>query len=171
MDETNDLTETFNKALQANLGSILKISRAYTNHFHDTEDLVHDIIFQIWKSFKTFNSDAKISTWIYRIALNTALSYHQKRQKNHVIYTDDILKNDYNQIVTLDENDLEKHRALYHAIEKLDSINRAIILLYLDGLQHKEISEIIGMSTSNIGTRIGRIKEQLKENLNVNNNL
>jgi RNA polymerase sigma-70 factor (ECF subfamily) len=132
MDQQNH--ERFISILERNIGMILKISRAFTNTVQDREDLVHDIAFEMWKSFPGFKGNSKVSTWIYRVALNTAMNY---KRDSHI-------------------------EILYDCIAELDAFSKAIVLLYLDGYRHEEIAEITGISKSNVGTRISRIKEQLK---------
>ena len=155
------LHERFIQLLETNLGIIPKITRAYTNTSQDREDLLSDIAFEMWKAYPHFKGKSKISTWIYRIALNTAMNYSRSTRKKW-----DFLKNavevDYGEPSS--ESDLNPQIELLNdCIDELDEYNKAIILLYLDGYKHEEISEITGISKSNVGTRISRIKEQLRE--------
>jgi RNA polymerase sigma-70 factor (ECF subfamily) len=147
--------------LEKNIGIILKISRAYTKSFSDKEDLVNDITLELWKSFGRFKGDSKISTWIYRIALNTSMNYKRKKEKDKLIFPDD-LKQFENQGWIIDQPVSSISEILYQCIDELNQLNKAIILLYLDGNSQDEISEITGISKTNVGTRISRIKEQLK---------
>lgn len=156
------LSEQFSNVLEENIGIVVKISRAYTATFHDREDLVNDILLELWKSFKNFKGNSKISTWIYRVALNTSLNFKRKKKKDSLFYH----LSDFKQVGNLPwlvENEYsEESEILYKCIDELNEINKAIILLYLDGNSHDEISEITGISKTNVGTRIGRIKEQIK---------
>jgi len=160
---TNDkLSEQFLSVFKENIGIILKLSRAYTKTSHDREDLINDIILELWKSFKKFKGNSKISTWIYRVALNTAMNYKRGKKKDSLFY----FLNDFKQVDNLpwplEQDNSTESEVLYKCIDELTEINKAIILLYLDGNSHDEISEIIGVSKTNVGTRISRIKEQLK---------
>ena len=154
------LHERFISLLEKNLGIILKISKAYTNTAQDREDLVNDIAYEMWKALPNFRGKSKVSTWIYRIALNTAMNYQKKSRRKRDFLQDAIVyypdetphKNDSNPQVEL----------LYDWIAELDEFSKAIILLYLDGYRHNEIAELTGISKTNVGTRISRIKEQLK---------
>ena len=156
------LSEQFSNVLEENIGIVVKISRAYTTTFHDREDLVNDILLELWKSFKNFKGNSKISTWIYRVALNTSLNYKRKK-KNDALFNHLIDFKKVDNLSWLKEQDYsEESEILYKCIDELNEINKAIILLYLDGNSHDEISEITGISKTNVGTRIGRIKEQIK---------
>ncbi|MDP2336123.1 MAG: RNA polymerase sigma factor [Bacteroidota bacterium] len=156
------LSEQFSSVFEENIGIVIKISRAYTTTFHDREDLVNDILLELWKSFKNFKGNSKISTWIYRVALNTSLNYKRKKKNDSLFY----LLNDFKHVDNLswiiEQDHSEESEILYKCIDELNEINKAIILLYLDGNSHDEISEITGISKTNVGTRIGRIKEQIK---------
>lgn len=156
----NKQKDIFLDILEKNIGIILKISRAYAKTAQDKEDLINDITLELWKSFGRFRGDSKISTWIYRIALNTSMNYKRKKEHNRIFFLDD-LKQDDSPIWPSEQQDLSQSDILYQCIDELNDFNKAIILLYLDGNSHEEISEITGISNSNVGTRISRIKEQL----------
>ena len=153
-----NLKEQFLDILEKNIGIIIKISRVYTNVKQDNEDLINDITLELWKSFRTFKGNAKISTWIYRVALNTSMNYKRRKKKETLFFS----INDLNSQWLIEQSNTVESEILYQCIDELDEINKAIILLYLDGNSHDEISEITGISKTNVGTRIGRIKEQIK---------
>jgi RNA polymerase sigma-70 factor (ECF subfamily) len=154
--------DQFLDILEKNIGIIIKIARAYSKTLHDKEDLINDITLELWKSFGRFKGDSKISTWIYRIALNTSMNYKRKREKDRLFFLDD-LKQIENKSWLIEQLDSSHSEILYQCIDELNQLNKAIILLYLDGNSHDEISEIIGISKTNVGTRISRIKEQIKD--------
>lgn len=157
------LSEQFLGVLEENTGIIIKISRAYTNTSQDREDLINDIVLELWKSFDKFKGDSKISTWIYRVALNTSMNYKRKRKKDSLfIFLNDFKKEEILPWLVEPESSSESE-VLYDCIDELNEINKAIILLYLDGNSHDEISTIMGISKTNVGTRISRIKEQIKQ--------
>lgn len=158
----NRQKDQFLDILEKNIGIILKIARAYAKTVHDKEDLINDITLELWKSFGRFKGDSKISTWIYRVALNTSMNYKRKKEHNRISFLDD-LKQDDSPNWQSEQQDLSQSDILYQCIDELNDFNKAIILLYLDGNSHEEISEITGISNSNVGTRISRIKEQLKD--------
>ncbi len=153
--------DQFIDILENNIGIIVKIARAYSKTVHDKEDLINDITLELWKSFGRFKGDSKISTWIYRIALNTSMNYKRRREKERVFFLDD-LKQIENLTWLIEPADSSHSEILYQCIDELNQLNKAIILLYLDGNSHDEISDITGISKTNVGTRISRIKEQIK---------
>jgi RNA polymerase sigma-70 factor (ECF subfamily) len=157
----NRQKDQFLDILERNIGIIIKIARAYSKTLHDKEDLINDITLELWKSFGRFKGDSKISTWIYRIALNTSMNYKRKREKDRLFFLDD-LKQIENQSWLIEQPDSSHSEILYQCIDELNQLNKAIILLYLDGNSHDEISDITGISKTNVGTRISRIKEQIK---------
>jgi len=154
--------DQFLDILEKSIGIILKIARAYSKTLHDKEDLINDILLELWKSFGRFKGDSKISTWIYRVALNTSMNYKRKRERDRLLFMND-LKQIENQSWFTEQPDPSQYEILYQCINELNQLNKAIILLYLDGNPHDEISNIIGISKTNVATRISRIKEQIKD--------
>lgn len=158
-----DLKERFTKVIKENEGLIFKITTLYTNSVEDRNDLYQEIVYQLWKSFASFNGQSKISTWMYRVALNTAI-YHLKQTKRRVntipinLETERFADN-------RDKEDEERIKQLYEHIQLLNLLEKGITLLYLEGKSHEEIASIVGISTSNVGTRISRIKEKLKSQI------
>ena len=153
--------DQFLDILEKNIGIIIKIARAYANTIHDKEDLINDITLELWKSFGQFKGDSKISTWIYRVALNISMNYKRKKEKDKLLFLDD-LKQFESLSWLIEQQDSSHSDILYQCIDELNELNKAIIMLYLDGNSHDEISDITGISKTNVGTRIGRIKEQIK---------
>ena len=153
--------ELFLNILEKNIGIVLKISRAYTKTVNDKEDLVNDITLELWKSFGNFKGDSKISTWIYRVAINTSLNFNRKKKNERLFFQQDLKQ--YEDLNWITETlDISQSDILYQCIDELDQLNKAIILLYLDCNSYEEISAITGISKTNVGTRISRIKEQIK---------
>lgn len=128
----------------------------------DIQDLYQDILVQLWKAFPSFKRESKVSTWIYRIAINTSVT--QFRKSKRAIVHEDIDSIDAENIGMPEgrHEDLEK---LDKAIALLKDIEKAIILLYLDEYSYREIAEVIGTTESNIGFKINKIKKKLKETL------
>jgi RNA polymerase sigma-70 factor (ECF subfamily) len=160
----DNVSEQFLSIFEDNTGIIIKISRAFTNTSHDREDLINDIALELWKSFEKFKGDSKISTWIYRVALNISMNYKRKKEKDSLFYSINDFKKEeiIPWLVEQEQESSSELELLYNCIDELNEINKAIILLYLDGNSHDEISEIMGISKTNVGTRISRIKEQIK---------
>ncbi len=155
-----DKKNRFIKVIKANEGLIFKVATLYTNSLQDKEDRYQEIIFQLWKSFDTFNDQSKLSTWMYRVAMNTAI-YNLQRAKRQINTVS--IDTEAERFADVADNSEEKRiRLLYESIQTLNLLERGIILLYLEGKSHQEIAEIIGITTSNVGTKISRIKEKLK---------
>lgn len=153
--------ERFVGVLKENKGILWKVIRSYCKDADEWKDLEQDIVVQLWKSFKNYNDQYKLSTWIYRIALNVAISYYRKdlKRKDHTALDESIL------VVVDDESDGEmntRKQLLYSFISSLDKFNKAIIILHLDDHSHKEIAEILGITETNVGTKINRIKNKFK---------
>ena len=150
--------------IKKNEGIIYKITRVYTNTNEDQKDLYQEVVYQLWKSFDSFKGNSKISTWIYRVALNTAIAHLNKRKKN--IKTRSL---DFELLHLADENNEqqeEQFNQLYTTIKQLNVIEKGLILLFLEGKSYDEIAAITGFTSSNVGTRLNRIKKKLKENIN-----
>jgi len=154
------INEQFIALLESHIGIILKISKAYTNTAQDREDLINDIAFEMWKASPNFKGKSKISTWVYRIALNTSMNYNRNTRRKKDFIQSAIDLSNTEQFIEIENNPLLE--MLYDCIAELDEFSKAIILLYLDGYKHDEIAEITGISRTNVGTRISRIKEQLR---------
>jgi RNA polymerase sigma factor (sigma-70 family) len=139
---------------------IYKIAAVYALSSEGRQDLVLEIVISLWKAFPAFRQEARVSTWIYRVALNTAISnYRQDRyQRRKVALTSE-------QVFSLPEHPVtdwsEELDLLYQAIQQLAGLDRAIILLYLDEKSYQDISAITGLSSAAVGMRLKRIKEKL----------
>ena len=156
----NKLKEEFLDVFEKNIGIIIKISRGYTTNTQDREDLINDIALELWKSFNSFNGNSKISTWIYKVALNTAMNYKRKRKNDSLFFSLNDFKKEDTFPWLIEQDNSSGVEVLYQCINELNEINKAIVLLYLDGNSHDEISDITGISKTNVGTRISRIKDK-----------
>lgn len=157
--------EDFLSIIDANKRIIFKICNSYCKNADDREDLAQEIIFQLWKSWSSFNANYKLSTWMYRIALNVAISFYRKERKT----TDTVLMGDH--VIEIADEQIEeiletKLNALQQFINELKPLDKALMILYLEEKPQKEIAEIMGITSTNVATKIGRIKEQLKQKFN-----
>ncbi|MFK7932044.1 MAG: RNA polymerase sigma factor [Saprospiraceae bacterium] len=148
-------------------GILYKIARSYTSEEADFKDLYQEILIQLWKSFDNFQGKAKLSTWIYRVALNTALTFQRNRKrqpKSEQFESVNISLVDHSvaDIARVKERE-SQIELLYQCIYQLKKDQRAIILLYLDGRKYDEIAEITGLKANHIGVKISRIKQQLQK--------
>jgi RNA polymerase sigma-70 factor (ECF subfamily) len=131
----------------------------YCNGVEDKEDLFQDIVLQLWKAYPSYRGDSKISTWIYRLAINNAITRLRKvkRQKNF-----DALGEEAFAVPAMNDQPDEKLTLLYEAIKLLSDVERALTMLYLDSLSYKEIAEIMGITESNVGFKLNKIKTKLR---------
>lgn len=153
--------ETFLRLLEEHKGIIIKICNGYCQARDDKEDLSQEIVYNLWKVFASYTPDYKFSTWLYRVALNVAISYYRK-EKRSLQYT----PYDENLIV-FDEETYDKALdgnllLLQQFIFELKEMDKSIMLLYLDDKNYREIAEITGLSATNVATKINRIKTNLK---------
>ncbi|RZK51592.1 MAG: sigma-70 family RNA polymerase sigma factor [Pedobacter sp.] len=156
------IQKDFLEIIDANKRLIFKICNSYCKNAVDREDLAQEIIFQLWKSWDKYDSNFKLSTWMYRIALNVAISFYRKERKS----TETILMGD--QLIEIADEKLEEGlernlSALQQFINELKPLDKALMILYLEEKSHKEIAEIMGITSTNVATKVGRIKDQLKQ--------
>jgi len=171
MDNQNDLGE-FVRLMQEHKRIVYKIGISYCSNREDREDLAQEIIYQLWRSGHTFRAGQKFSTWMYRVALNVAISFYRKRKSaQSVVAYQEHLADLADQEENDDENELEKaRRKLQQCIRELKELDRALIILFLESKSYREIAEIVGITETNVATRISRIKEKLKQKLQPINN-
>ena len=136
----------------------------YCNSREDKEDLFQDIILQLWQAYGSFKGDSKVSTWIYRVALNNAITRFRKETKHEKFSGIDDNTFEIAAVDSKEEN--EKVNQMYEAIKKLPEIDRAITMLYMDNYSYKEIGDVIGLSESNIGFKLTKIRAKLKTIVN-----
>ena len=152
----------FVKLIQENKRIIFKICNSYCPKKENRDDLAQEIVYQLWKSVDDFNPDFKFTTWMYRIALNVAISFYRKEKKsgNTISFKEHLMELEDNQDANIET---ESNFSLMHKfISQLKEIDKSIMILYLDDKSYKEIAEIIGLTETNVATRINRIKETLR---------
>lgn len=153
----------FTELIEKNQGIIFKVSGMYCDDETCRKDLFQDILLQLWKSYPTYNGQSKFSSWMYRVALNTAISQFRKDKKSSPDFIQEIPLN-----ITAEESYNEKEERaeiLHKAISKLSKAEKSVIILYMDDCPYNEISEITGISVSNVGVKINRIKKKLQHHL------
>ena len=153
----------FIRLIREHEGIIYKISRVYFDQEEDQKDLYQEIVYQLWKSYDSFDDRSKWSTWMYRVALNTAISFLKRDKSKLKKVSSEGLDNF--KMEPFDPVMEERIEWLYKSIQELNVVEKGIILLYLEGKRHDEIASITGFSTTNVGTRISRIKEKLKRQI------
>lgn len=151
----------FSKLIKDNQGLIIKVSRLYTNSPEDEQDLFQEIVLQLWRSYDTFKGNSKISTWMYRVALNTAITLFRKKTKSP--QTDELMDFHYKDFPEDDDEKQQQISLLYKVIKMLPRVERAIVMMYLDDQPYREIAETLGISEVNARVKMNRLKKNLKE--------
>jgi RNA polymerase sigma factor (sigma-70 family) len=161
---TDAAREEFHEFLDRHRKIVLKVASTYAREPADRADLAQDIVTQCWRAFPSYDATRAFSTWMYRIALNVAISFARssEHRNRHAVPFEDALHGIADG--SDPEND-ERVHALYRCIDALDALNRALLILYLDERSQREIAEILGISESNVATKIGRLKERLRNDM------
>jgi len=150
--------QNFINTINKNHGIIRSLCKAYYASYEDQKDAFQDVILQLWKSFDTFRGESEISTWIYRVSLNTLITKVRKERSR--IITESLVPSELVLSPTpMADDDTE---LLNHVIQSLKDMDKAIVILYLEGYKNKEISQILNVTPSNVSTRINRVKAELK---------
>lgn len=154
--------EDFLKLIQKNKGIIIKICNSYCFDKTDREDLTQEIIYHLLKSGNRFNADSRFTTWMYRVALNVSINfYRQKIKSTSFIPLNESHINIEDRLNEMDETE-RNVMILQQFIHELNELDRALTLLYLEEKSYREIAEILGVSETNVATKISRIKSKLK---------
>ena len=142
---------------------IRKVAAMYYKNQADQEDAFQEILVNLWKAYPTFRGESKITTWMYRVALNTVISGFRKassrvhRNRTDVNISDELIKPERDQVSSEDID------VLYQSIERLTDIEKAVIMLYMEEKTYDDIAEIMGMTRTNVGVKINRIKKKLQK--------
>ncbi len=165
-----ELSKQFISLLEKNKGILYKVARTYATGEEEIKDLIQEISVQVWKAFPKFDPNYKFSTWLYRIALNVAISNLRKEQKRTSSTTS--ISEGFIQLAMPDNDPQEeKISLLYQVIGELKPFDKALILLYLEEKSYAEIAEIMGITESNVATKLSRLKKIIKENIQKINQL
>lgn len=161
MNEVNN-EELFRSWLQDHRGIVVKVATSFTSAPADRDDLIQEILLQIWAALPSFQGQSKPSTWIYRIALNRALTWSRdesRRRHKHVPFLD------AGDAAQPDDQQQELWAKVYEQIRGLKEIDRSLILMSLDGCTYQEMADVLGITESNVGARLSRAKQQLSKQL------
>lgn len=156
----------FTILINKNKGLIYKVCNLYEHDVENRKDLFQEIVIQLWKSFNNFQNKSNISTWIYRVALNTAISFFRKeskRPKSNSLSEMSINIPDYQEDT---EGNFNK---MHEAISQLSDIERAVIFLYFEEKTYEEMAEFLGISVNNLGVKLNRIKQKISKIVKENN--
>ena len=152
----------FLEQIEKHKGVIFKISKMYMDNFDDQKDLFQEITFQVWKAYPSFEGKSQFSTWLYRVALNTAIIFLKSEKKRSFIKNEEvenfkIVADDY------DDDQEKKLAKMYKGIQQLNEIDKALIFYYLQDYSGKEIAENMGITEVNARVKLNRAKEKLKQ--------
>lgn len=165
MRDAKSVAAAFQELIERHRRIVFKVANIYARQAEDRADLAQEIVAHCWRAFAGYDPQRPFSTWLYRIALNVAISFGRgaRLRDAHALALDE----DLHDIAIEDaapESD-ERVRALYHVIDRLDPLNRALLLLYLDEHSYRDIAEILGITETNVATKIARLKQRLREDL------
>jgi RNA polymerase sigma factor (sigma-70 family) len=160
---TRELQERFQTRIEEHKKILYKVCNSYCRNRDDREDLAQEITIQLWRSFTKFDERQRFSTWMYRIALNVAISFYRRESSRtrHLLSADERLLD----VIDVTASQSEDLTLLHQFIEQLDPLNKALILVYLDGNSYQEMAEILGISETNVATKISRLKKAVKQEL------
>jgi RNA polymerase sigma factor (sigma-70 family) len=156
-----DQQERFLAELEAHKGILYKVAASYCANATERQELAQEITAQLWRSFARFDGRSQFSTWMYRVALNVAISFvrsERHRAARTVVLDEAVLEIP---AAAVDDN----QRLIGELLARLDELDRALIVLYLDGHDHARIGDILGISAGNVATKINRIKERLRHDV------
>lgn len=154
-----DLQDSFTKLIHENERIIHKVCFLYAGNEPDRNDLFQEVVFNAWKAYPQFRGDAKFSTWLYRVSLNTALTGFRKQKRSIVFYAEQLPEI---KPITTNNHENEQLEILYMAIDQLNEIEKALVMLYLDGKTYEEMGTITGLPGGALRVRMTRIKDKLR---------
>ena len=155
----NQQEELFAQLVREHKSTIYTVCYMFSHDEEEVNDLFQEVLINMWKGMDGFREESKFSTWIYRVALNTCLMQERKKKR-------EVSKIPLSMNINLFEDDdanTRQTRQLHQRISKLDYVDRAIVMLWLEGMSYDEIGSVVGISTRNVATKLFRIKEQLKK--------
>jgi RNA polymerase sigma factor (sigma-70 family) len=156
--------EQFGELLERHRGIVFKVAHTYCRHPDDRADLAQEIAAQLWRAFPGFDPARSFSTWMYRIALNVAISFVRSsaHRQQHSVSLDEGLHD----AVGDDDHEADQQlHLLQRLIAQLEPLNRALLLLYLEDRSHREIADILGINEGNVATKISRLKQRIRNDL------
>ena len=159
MANQKDIENEFIERIEKHQGILHKICFVYANPITDKDDLYQEMVLQLWKSYSSFKGNSKFSTWMYRVALNTAITLTKKPK----LVLKDVEKHPMSESIEKSMDYSEDVKLLYKAISYLNKVEKAIVLLWLEEKSYAEIAETIGITVSNVSVKLTRIKVKLAE--------
>jgi RNA polymerase sigma-70 factor (ECF subfamily) len=155
-----DAETQFAELLERHRGIVFKVAATYCRNAADREDVAQEIVTQLWRAFPKFDPTRTFSTWMYRIALNVAISFVRSNsvRERHTVALAETHEIEDSSTAASDED--ERAKLLYAFIDRLDALNRALLLLYLDEHSYREIAAVLGVTETNVATKISRLKQR-----------
>ena len=165
---SDDARDDFGDLLQQHHGIVFKVANSYASHPEDRADLAQEIAAQLWRAWRSYEPDRPVTTWMYRIALNVAISHlrgRSLRDRHHVPFEDGLHDTAHDAGTDDGQASSQLLRLLRETIARLAPMDRALMLLYLDERSHREIAEVLGISEGNVATKLSRLKARIRESL------
>lgn len=162
---SRDAQDVFSRRLDAHRGIVLKVAATYARDAHDRDDLAQEIATQLWRAWPGYDPQRNFSTWMYRIALNTAIDFVRgnARRIRHSIPLDEAV---HDAPSTQPDHEAQASlRMLHRFIDTLEPLNRALLLLYLEERSTREMAEVLGISESNVTTKVSRLKQRIRDHV------
>lgn len=156
MDNSNQAA--FGRMLREQKSTIYTVCYMFSDNKEDVEDLFQEVCIHLWQGFDSFRGESKVSSWVWKVALNTCITYQKREEKEH----HESLEMDVDMFDDSADN-IRQIRMLYDRIHRLGVFDRAIMLLWLDNLSYEEIGQTMGLTAKNVSVRLVRIREQLKQ--------
>lgn len=163
---TDSLRDRFEALFERHRKIIFKVANTYCRHDEDRRDLAQEISVQLWRAFPGYDAQRSFSTWMYRVALNVAISFARRasQRDRHMVTLDDSTAEPIDDRAATHEAD-ERVHALQRIIDGLGDLDRALMLLYLDDHSYREIAEVLGISETNVATKINRLKQRIRKDV------
>ena len=151
--------QEFSRMVREHKSTIYTVCYMFSNDADEVSDLFQETLINLWKGFESFRHESKLSTWIYRVAMNTCISADRKKRKQGTKVPLSMNIDLYND----EDHETKQVRQLHERIQRLDLIDRALVMMWLEGMNYDEIADVVGISVKNVGVKLVRIKEKLKQ--------
>ena len=152
--------QEFSRMVREHKSTIYTVCYMFSNDADEVSDLFQETLINLWKGFESFRNESKLSTWIYRVAMNTCISADRKKRRQGSKVPLSMNINLYDD----EDHETRQVRQLHERIQRLDLIDRALVMMWLEGMSDEEIADVVGISVKNVGVKLIRIKEKLKQN-------
>lgn len=159
--QNREAEKEFEKLVSGHQGLLYKVCRIYAANEADRQDLFQEMVIQLWKAYPKFKGEAKLSTWLYRVAINTAITGLRRKKDFITSYEPDALPHRSDESTGAAEE--ERLQLLYNAIAQLNNVEKALVMLYLEDRTYDEMEDILGISSGTLRVKMNRVKEKLRQ--------